>query len=286
MLSRLIPLILMALLPVSFQLFASTTSLAFDKFGFVGTYYGQTSHDKKMGVLVLGGSGGGVPEKLAKPIAEAGFPTLALAYFKAEGLPAELEQIPLEYFDHAASWLQKQQGVDPDKFIVVGWSKGAELALILASRSKNIQQVIAIAPSSAVWAGILKDWTKVPKSSWTENGQDLPFIPFRPTREVHGLLDLYSQSLENRTDNGAADIAIENIQAPLLLMTGENDEIWPSPQMADEICTKINKKYTGQCEHINYKGADHLLNYRFLNKGTEMNKTFIEQLFKAASHTD
>ena len=66
----------------SMQCEASTRTLKVEDEGLAATYYAPDSSDGKMGVLVLGGSEGGLPEKLAKPIVEAGFPTLALAYFK------------------------------------------------------------------------------------------------------------------------------------------------------------------------------------------------------------
>ncbi|WP_043319342.1 acyl-CoA thioester hydrolase/BAAT C-terminal domain-containing protein [Microbulbifer sp. HZ11] len=267
---------------ISCNLYASSINLEYKKEGFVGKFYPQESNEEKIGVLVLGGAEGGIPFELASSIAEAGYPALALAYFNAEGLPEELEQIPLEYFSPAKSWLKSQQGISSDKLIVVGWSKGAELALMLASRDEQISHVIAIAPSSVVWAGILKDWTKVPASSWTENGQDLVYVPFRPSGEVKGLHDLYSQSLQNRHDSGKADIPVEDIHAQVILMSGGEDEIWPASQMAAAVCNKINAKTPGKCEHLNYKNSSHLLGEEFLQKNTDMNKTFVSKL-KAAN---
>lgn len=269
---------------VSMQCEASTRTLKFEEDGLAATYYPSGSNERKMGVLVLGGSEGGVPEKLASPIVEAGFPTLALAYFKEEGLPPELERIPLEYVIQAMSWLKSQSDTMPDNIIVVGWSKGAELSLLLASKEPSISNVVAIAPSSVVWAGILKDWSKVPGSSWTYDGQGLAFVPFNPSGEVNGLLDLYTQSLENRADNGKANIPVQKISADVVLMTGENDEIWPSPTMAETVCEKMNARTKHKCKHINYQGADHLLNYEFLKEGSDMNQTFIKMLTNHNNH--
>ena len=257
---------------------ASADILSMKKDGIVGKYYSPSSSGKHAAVIVLGGSEGGLPEKLAQTVVDAGFPTLALAYFNAEGLPQELEKIPLEYFDKAKAWLQEQQDVKSNELIVVGWSKGAELALLLASRDQNIKHVVAIAPSSVVWAGILQDWTKVPASSWTEQGQELTHVAFKPTGPVKGLLDLYTQSLDNRSEKGKASIQVENISGSVVLMTGENDEIWPSPRMAKLICEKMNRNKSGQCEHLNFKGLDHLLNYKFTDKSEPMFQTFIEKI--------
>ncbi|WP_018982636.1 acyl-CoA thioester hydrolase/BAAT C-terminal domain-containing protein [Salinimonas chungwhensis] len=257
---------------------ASTKALNVEKDGFVGIYYPATSGEQRIGVLILGGAEGGLPEKLAAPVVDAGYPTLALAYFNADGLPQDLERIPLEYFTQAKSWLRSQDNVKPEALIIVGWSKGAELALLLAAKDEQISKVVAIAPSSVVWAGILKDWTKVPASSWTKNGKELPHVAFNPSGPVNGLRDLYTQSLANREDDNKADIPVNNINAQVVLMTGENDEIWPAPIMANDICEKMNAKQENQCEHIYYENMDHLLNYKFLDKGTDEHRTFIDKL--------
>lgn len=59
-------------------------------------------------VLLLGGSGGGIgwQDETAALLAERGFVALALAYFGMEGLPAELERIPVEYVEHGLTFLR------------------------------------------------------------------------------------------------------------------------------------------------------------------------------------
>jgi dienelactone hydrolase len=278
MLKKIISASLVVAVLASIGAYASPSTLSVENDGFAGKFNPSSSTEKRIGVLVLGGSEGGLPERLAKPIIDAGFPTLALAYFNYEGLPLELENIPLEYFNKAKLWLQSQTNVNSEKIIIVGWSKGAELALLLASRDADINKVVAIAPSSVAWAGILRDWTKVPSSSWTEQGKGLTHVAFKPSGQVNGLLDLYTQSLENRSDNGKADIPVEKIAGNVVLMTGEDDEIWPSSRMAMSICERINANQNGTCEHLNFSGLDHLLDYKFIDKSEVMNKTFIRKL--------
>ena len=52
-------------------------------------------------IVVLGGSEGGIEgaARRAKRLAQAGYVTLAIAYFAADGLPPALIEIPLETFD-------------------------------------------------------------------------------------------------------------------------------------------------------------------------------------------
>ncbi|MCP4213751.1 MAG: hypothetical protein GY765_03795 [bacterium] len=86
-------------------------------------------------IIVLGGSGGGIgwQDFMAKFLASKGYAVLSLAYFRMEGLPATLEEIPLEYFKTAIDWLKVQPLVDPNKIGVIGSSKGGELALLLGT---------------------------------------------------------------------------------------------------------------------------------------------------------
>ncbi|ABE55781.1 dienelactone hydrolase family protein [Shewanella denitrificans OS217] len=252
---------------------AETLSVATD--AIAADFYPATQAGPQYGVLVLGGAEGGKPESLAKAIAHEGHPVLSLAYFNDKGLPQELEQIPLEYFAKAKVWLLNQANVRQDGLILVGWSKGAELSLLLASQDPLFSKVVAIAPSSVIWAGFLKDWTKTPSSSWTQGGKALDFVPFRPTGEVKGLLDLYSQSLQN-AKAGQGRIPVENIKGDVVLLTGSNDEIWPSNLMAKALCQRMDTAGTqGSCTHINFEGLDHLLGEKFLDSNDAMHKQFM-----------
>ena len=109
----------------------------------VGDLYLPVGSPAKLGVLVLGGAEGGVPSG-AKFLASKGYAALALAYFGAPGLPETLEQIPLEYLDRALAWLDASPGVPRGGVVIQGGSKGAELALLLASRHADVIGVIAI----------------------------------------------------------------------------------------------------------------------------------------------
>ncbi|MCE7980749.1 MAG: hypothetical protein DYG89_06110 [Caldilinea sp. CFX5] len=67
--------------------------------GLVGTFFVPTAGGPYPGVLIFGGSGGGLSEVQAALLARQGYATLALAYFAYEDLPPALHNIPLEYVD-------------------------------------------------------------------------------------------------------------------------------------------------------------------------------------------
>jgi outer membrane protein assembly factor BamB/dienelactone hydrolase len=208
---------------------------------FTANFY-PASESGRPGVLVLGGSSGGIPTELAQIARKSGCAVLALAYFGEHGLPHELEMIPLEYFQQPVEWLLNSGKTDPRSLVIVGWSKGAELALLLAARDRRIRGVVAISPSSVAWAGILRNWERTPSSSWSSGGKPVPFVPYTKTKESGSLLEMYNHSLDTAVDLDEAVIPVEKIEGPVLLISGGRDSLWPAERMANAICDRAKKK--------------------------------------------
>ena len=87
--------------------------------GLVGRLFSPDGSDAAPGVLVLGGSEGGLSpfaERQAALLASRGYAALALAYFRgeffepegAEGLPETLKRVPLEYFGRVVRWAARE----------------------------------------------------------------------------------------------------------------------------------------------------------------------------------
>jgi dienelactone hydrolase len=66
--------------------------------GIVAKLFLPNTGEPRPAVIVLSGSCGGFCEPVAQVLASKGYVTLALAYFNVDGLPKNLENIPLEYF--------------------------------------------------------------------------------------------------------------------------------------------------------------------------------------------
>jgi BAAT / Acyl-CoA thioester hydrolase C terminal len=104
--------------------------------GLYGRFFRPATGGPVPGVLVLGGSEGGLASYVMREaalLAGHGFAALALAYFYMGSLPDRLAGIPLEYFGGAIRWLQNQLFVRGDRLGVVGTSRGGELALLLGA---------------------------------------------------------------------------------------------------------------------------------------------------------
>src|SRR4051794_23065162 len=105
----------------------STPGVVIPPPGLVGELHLPEGKGRAPGLLILGGSEGGHGPafRFAQVFAKRGFASLGLAYFGDPGVPATLENVPLEYFIHAIDWLSTQPGVDAKRIGIFGGSKGA-----------------------------------------------------------------------------------------------------------------------------------------------------------------
>ncbi|MEM9545074.1 MAG: acyl-CoA thioester hydrolase/BAAT C-terminal domain-containing protein [Bacteroidota bacterium] len=209
--------------------------------GVVAELYTPLTGGARPAIIALSDSGGGLQTRLAKTLAAEGYTVLALSYFKSEGLPQHLAEIPLEYIEKATRTLLKHPTVLGNKAAIIGGSKGGELALLMAAYYPDLYNAcIAIVPSSVVWQDIGAEGTL---SSWTKDGKPLPFVPYSGIEQFKktGLLvDLYRNSLHEYGQKEAI-IPVENIKGALLMISGELDNMWPSAKMTRQVEARLKK---------------------------------------------
>lgn len=197
-------------------------------------------HAKGVGVLVLAGSSGRIDVDRARLLAQNGAVTLPLRWFGGPGQQPGPGEIPVETFTAALDRL----GREADRLAIVGTSFGAEAALVTAAFDDRVFAVAALAPSSVVWAGwdeVHRRWT----SHWTWRSEPLPFLPIRrptvsaPSSDSPRYLPVYEHSLEAATaeEREAAVIHVEAIPE-VLVVSGGDDQVWPSGRFADEITAR------------------------------------------------
>jgi dienelactone hydrolase len=215
-------------------------------------------------VVVLGGSGSGILDGMAKRLSEHGVSAFALGYFGAPGLPSALVEIPVESVQRGVE-VFREQFADGGTVALIGVSKGAELALVSASHIAGVGPVVAVVPSCVVWYGIdFSDLSAMTRSSWTWHDAPLPFLPLRPgvmpafTDEGLRTDACYDLSAYATSDVDAARIPIEQAQGPILLLSGDDDHMWPSAPMADDIVQRMRDLGRGeQVTNVVYRGAGH-----------------------------
>ena len=197
--------------------------------GLVGTLYEPADPGPHPAVIVLTGSGGGIPPPAgpAGGLASRGYAVFALAYFNSESLPSTLSNIRLEYFGTALQWLAEHPSVDPERIGVLGASRGAELALLLATLYPRFHAVAAFEPSNVVWRGCCDRFSTV---AWTAQGRPVP----------------------------TGEIAVEHIQGGVLLVSGKSDGVWDSTAMGDAIVARLKRhQFTFPVRHLSYDHAGH-----------------------------
>jgi dienelactone hydrolase len=216
--------------------------------------------------VVLGGSMGGIPEPLAGRVAACGITALALGYFGAPGLPSALVEIPLELPERGIEVFRDRYA--PGRHVgLVGTSKGAELALLLASQLRDaIGPTVAVSPSCVAWYGLdLSDLSSMRRSSWTRDGAPWPFLPLPEGRmpaftdrgmRTDGCYDLTSYQPDTVD---AARIPIEQARGPILLLSGDDDHQWPAASMAGEL-TECMERHgrSSDVTSVVYPGAGHV----------------------------
>ena len=215
-------------------------------------------------VICLGGSDGWFTEARPALLASHGIATFSIAYFGGDPLPETLSEVPLEFFDRAVDWLNDYPALDTARLGIYGYSKGGELALLLASRDERIRAVAAYSPSSVVWQA---PGGGQPKSSWTEGGVPLPFLPMHlsgmkilkiMTGRPVAFREVYAQGMERHPEKtDEARIPVEKIAGPIFLVSGTEDGVWPSSEMADAIETTL-KDAGKDVTNLKYPGAGHL----------------------------
>ena len=209
-----------------------------DVAGVFGNFYRAHGKTRAPGVLLLGGSEGGLGPgavREAQALAEHGFAVLQLAYFGAPATPKALVHVPLETFDRGLAWLAARKDVDGRRLAVMGTSKGAEAALLIAAAHPELKAVVAASPSAVVWPGI--DFSsREMNSSWSRGGQDLAFIRYgTPPAGTPGLRYIftgYKIGFDTLPQHPEAAIPVERIRASVRLICGEADTLWPSCPMA------------------------------------------------------
>jgi dienelactone hydrolase len=121
---------------------ATTEEVSLEDAGVVGTLALPADDGRHPAVLVLGGSDGARFSAVAKSLANEGYVALALSYFKAAGLPDDLANIPLEYFETALHWLGDRPEVDADQVFMWGASRGGEAALLVSSTYPDLVHAV------------------------------------------------------------------------------------------------------------------------------------------------
>jgi dienelactone hydrolase len=238
----------------------------------VGTLFLPPGTGRFSAVLVVSGGGGGIEQFRAAILASHGYAALALGHFAVEGRPRGLVNIPLEYFETAIRWMRAQPWFDDRLLAVWGTSRGGELALLLGATFPEINAVAAWAPSGVVfWAlGLAEPGDTRPRAAWTFRGKPLPFLQenntsgdpapaLEPERPV-AYTPFYRSQLRDAGAVARATIPVEKIRGPVQLVSGMDDQMWPSTDLADIALRRLEAhRHPFPFRHLKYRDAGHTI---------------------------
>jgi pimeloyl-ACP methyl ester carboxylesterase len=196
------------------------------------------------GVIVeFGGSENGCNFLQATELALHGYEVFALYYFGTEKQPPVIHMIALEYFEKFIGLLKKK-GISYAPLTIIGASRGAEFALVLADKYPDIiKHIVLYAPASYSLQGTD---TSTTASSWSFSGKELPYIPLdlvtwsialkeAESGKPINFRNVYLASIDNAKNREEAKIDFSHYKGDALVFAGKDDKVWHSATMAEDI---------------------------------------------------
>jgi len=131
-----------------------------------------------------------------------------------------------------------------DRIAVVGTSRGGELALQLGSMYPHIRSVVAYVPANVRYPACCDDLQV--RFAWTWQGHPLAYAPPQG-------------SINNPATTIQSAIPVEQTRGPVLLISGDDDGVWPSSVMSNAIVNRLkNVHFPYPVQHLDYPHAGHM----------------------------
>lgn len=235
----------------------------------VGTLVESPTDGPAPGIVLFHGSGGNRPLAPARMLARHGFTVLALQYFSpdVQTLPDALVEVPVEYADSAVDWLADHEATTEAQIGLGGISRGGELALLVGTRHDDVGAVVNWAGAGMLFNAVVLDENLDPApdtpdtSAWSIDGEPLAHPSLEAFDQGGDLTEGYRTWIEETTPEEtihAAQIPLEEIGAPILLLSGGDDQVWPSRYLLDRTEQRLETVgYDHRFEHHSYDAAGH-----------------------------
>jgi len=202
----------------------------FKQHGFVGHLAEPEEGSDRAVIVIMGGEQSLLPGiKFAERFADFGITGLAVSLFGAEGLPDSPDQIPLEMFLPAVSYLRDHRKIK--HLSVYGQSMGSIFAVLIAQYIGGMENLILVSPTHVPFEGTLKAkktmiictydlFSSVKAAKYQKH----PAVSYKVT----GMWTAYYDAYQREETALKANLAIEKTDARILMIAGKEDEAWPS----------------------------------------------------------
>lgn len=214
-------------------------------------------------VVVPGSTGVAAMAPTAALLAAHGYVTAVLGYMQEPGLPPTFSRIPVEAIDAGLRAFAALPGVDAARIGVLAVSVGTVAASVALSGpgAPAVAAVVLVSPSHVVWQALTEGGPPPKAPMLTRAGDDLPYVPIRgekllgqmvrvqvarrfsrrPRSTALEMRPAYAAGLAGAGTDGAV-IPVERIGAPLLVVAGEADAMWPSATMAQALADRRRER--------------------------------------------
>ncbi|XP_020841992.1 acyl-coenzyme A thioesterase 1-like isoform X1 [Phascolarctos cinereus] len=204
------------------------------------------------GIIDMFGTGGGLFEYRASLLARRGFAVLALAYYAFEDLPKDMKELHLEYFEEAVQYLKNHSQVKGPGVGLLGFSKGGDLCLSMASHLKDITATVTLNGSLANVGCALH-----------YKGMTIPPLGSDPKRikmTKDGFADIVD-ALNNPLEepNRTSLIPVQKAESCFLFLVGLDDHNWKSEFYANEAAKLLQAHGKKKPKIICYPATGHYI---------------------------
>ncbi|XP_067861321.1 peroxisomal succinyl-coenzyme A thioesterase-like isoform X2 [Heptranchias perlo] len=227
-----------------FYMAPGITRLELNEGRVIGTMFFPPGPGPFPAVVDMWGGGGGLVEYRAALLASRGFATLALAYMGHTRVPESYQTFDpkLPYFEDAFSTLNNHPQVAKGRVAVLGLSFGFTLALLMATEIPSIHPKCLIC-ISGIHYNLLKETKFDMVDVLDVFSKDMSKVKFTED----GAMIWRDISLPF-SDDPKKLVKVDKVKCPMMLISGEDDQNWPTLEAAFEI-QKLMKA----------AGNDHLL---------------------------
>jgi dienelactone hydrolase len=166
--------------------------------------------------------------------------------------------------------MRAHPSIDRERIGVMGASRGGELALLLGATFPTLKAIVAYVPSGVIWPGLSRTPAADTLPAWTRGGAALPFMPNPPpdpelwSRRPVACTPLFHAAMKVCARAEWPEIAVEKTRGPILMLSGSDDQMWPSLVLADIAAQRLlRRNFPHRFEHITYAGAGHFIRFPY-----------------------